>query len=106
MKTMLLLAVLLTGCASPCMKKPTVLEQKQCKWVARQDRDVKMFLGSGMAVVVLTPFIAGHVFGKGDAPKWLAPAFGLTWAVGMFGAIDGSEIQGPYPRKENAKGGK
>ena len=36
-------AVILSGCASPCMKKVTVLEQKQCKWERRQNRDVGMF---------------------------------------------------------------
>lgn len=106
MKKTIVLAVLvlLTGCASPCMKKPTALEQKQCKWVKRENRNVKLFLGSGLLMIPVIPFIAGHVFGKGDAPKWVAPTFGVLWGVGMFGAIDSQYIMGPYPRK--AKGEK
>jgi len=92
-------AVILSGCASPCMKKVTVLEQKQCKWERRQNRDVGMFAIAGVGAVILLPFVAGHVFGKGDAQKWLAPALGITWGVGMFGAMDGSTWIGPYPRE-------
>lgn len=104
MKKIIIVLVLLSGCAaSPCKKIPAGLEKRQCEWKRREDRDVALFVGAGMGSLVITPFIAGHVFGKGNAAKWIAPAFVGTWAIGMFGAVDAQYIHGPYPSKEREK---
>ena len=98
--------VLLSGCASPCMKKSTLLQQKQCKWERRQNRDIAMFSIAGVGSLVLLPFVAGHIFGKGDAPKWLGPTFMGVWSMGMFGAMDGSTWIGDYPHAKDEKEGR
>lgn len=99
MRLLLIGVLLLSGCASPCMKKETPLAVKQCKWQRREDRNIKLFVGSGILVIPVIPFIAGHVLGKGNAPKWLPWTFGGLWAIGMFGAVDSQYIMGPYPKE-------
>ena len=88
------------GCASPCMKKTTVLAQKQCKWGARQNRDVNILGVASILGVISLPMIAGCVFSDKCSPQTL-PVLGLSWGLGMFSMFDMEYFNGPYPKKQD-----
>ena len=104
MKKILIAVLLLSGCASPCMKKSTPLEVKQCKWDRRADRAVTFFgIGSLMAISTV-PNIAYFVLSHNrNTGRWVLPMFVGGWGVAMTGAIDGYYLQGPRPRSEADK---
>jgi len=80
------------------MKKVTVLEQRQCKWDAREKRNTTMFMSAGVAQTAVLPnFIYG--FFSHNMAGWVFPWMLGWWGVAMFGAVDSIYIKGPYPRE-------
>jgi hypothetical protein len=77
------------------MKKPTVMEQKQCKWVKRQNRDTNMFM-TGTMLIALPGFIYGATTGNWSVG---IPLFVGGWSTSAIGFVDGYYVQGPYPHE-------
>ena len=94
------LCLVVSGCASPCMKKDTVLEMKQCKWEKRQKRDENILGVSGILSLVSLPMVAMCVFSTKCSPMTL-PVLGTAWGLGMSMYFDMEFLMGPYPRKPN-----
>ena len=99
----LVLCFLLIGCASPCMKKTTVLEQKQCKWDQRGKRDVNILGIGSIGALISLPMVAGCVFSKKCSPQTF-PILSVSWGLGMFSMFDMEYFRGPYPRPAHDKG--